>query len=123
MNPTLGPATGPLAETASAHPLALPACILGGTVFIFGAWLVWGGRGTQPSPTGLWHARLTSISRTVLGLCIMLLGYHAASWASPGHWLPFRVPPERWYLVVGGAMVAIVASLWADRRHDEAVRS
>lgn len=116
MNPTLGPATGPLADAASAHPLALPACIAGGATFIFGAWLVWGGRGTPPTPTGPWHARLSRTSRAVLGLCIMLLGYHAASWASPDHWLPFRVPLERWYLVVGGVLAAIVGSLWADRR-------
>ena len=39
----------------------------------------------------------------------MVLGYHAASWASPDHWLPFRVPLERWYLVVGGVMQGVTA--------------
>ena len=116
MNPTLGPATGPLADVGSAHPLALPACIVGGVIFIFGAWLVWGGQRTPPTATDPWHARLSRISRAVLGLCVMLLGYHAASWASPDHWLPFRVPLEHWYLLIGGVVVAVGGSLLADHR-------
>ena len=54
-------------------------------------------------------------TRTVLGLCAALLGYHLAAWAGPEVVFSYRVPPERWWILVGAIVVAVLGSLAADR--------
>lgn len=124
MSPTLVPGPGGVvADPGGGLFLSVAACVLGGVLMALGAWLVWGGRGKAPLPHGGRLGRLSLATRTVLGLSAMLLGYHAASWASPGHWLPFRVPVERWYVLVGGVVAAAGLSLLTDRRQASSGRA
>ena len=60
-------------------------------------------------------ARLSPPTRMTLGLVLVVLGYHAAAWALPPTWLPLRVPPDRWWLVVGGAAAALLGTALAER--------
>jgi len=93
---------------------ALAAC-----VFAFGAWTAWSWRLEKQSVGGWvrrWRDGLSPASRYAVGLALMALAYHGASYVSPAHWLPLRVPPERWFVVVIGAALLIGGSLAIDRR-------
>lgn len=88
---------------------------------VFGLWMVWGGRvapgdarDTTIGGPNAWRDRLTEATRLTLGLCGLFLGYHLASYVSPPHWLGLRVPPERWWLLVGGLALAICGTLGTD---------
>ncbi len=88
----------------------------------FGLWMVWGGRvapvGREASGRGIrrWRDAMTEASRLSIGLSAIGLAYHGVSYACPDHWLPFRVPPERWYVVVLFAVLLTGGSLVVDRR-------
>jgi uncharacterized membrane protein YphA (DoxX/SURF4 family) len=59
--------------------------------------------------------RASGPTRTVVGLCLVLLGYHTVAWAGPEWLFSFRVPPDRWWLLVTAIAVLIVGTLLADR--------
>jgi hypothetical protein len=119
---------------------------VGGDVAVYGAalslvamglWLVWGGRvideedghaaprtGQGASSMGVvaranaWRRATSHPTRMTLGLSALFLGYHVASWWSPAHWMPLRVEPGLWWVLVGGIAVACVSSIAMDRRLD-----
>lgn len=64
---------------------------------------------------------LSFSSRAAVGLSLMFTGYHVAAWAAPEGWIALKVPRERWYLLVGGIVVAVGVSVGLDRldRADE----
>lgn len=90
---------------------------------VFGLWMVWGGRvapgETRPEPgaggANAWRDRLTEPTRLTLGICGLFVGYHLVSYVSPPAWLGLRVPPERWWLLVGGVVLAIGGTLGTDK--------
>lgn len=93
-------------------------------------WLLWGGRVEgavdrrrgrgEDRPRGSrlvqWRDSMTNPTRLTFALSMLLLGYHLAAWTAPAHVLPFRIPLDLWFLLVGGAGLACVSSLWLDRR-------
>ncbi|GJQ28791.1 MAG: hypothetical protein HBSAPP03_06750 [Phycisphaerae bacterium] len=133
--PSTTPALHPPSANAPTPPLATPAdhADLASTVLLIltvlagiaaaaaGAWLIWGPRLAPAPPRGRfarWRSRLSAPSRAVLGLSLLLLGYHAASWALPDHILPLRVPPHRGWILALALAAAVAASLALDRRHE-----
>lgn len=114
---------------------------VGGDVAVYGAalalvavglWLVWGGRVIdeeegEPAPSGdglfaranAWRRATSHPTRMTLGLSALFLGYHVASWWSPAHWMPLRVEPGLWWVLVGGIAIACVSSFAMDRRMDD----
>lgn len=74
--------------------------------------------GAEGSEAGLlgWLLGQTSVpTRLSLGVCLMVLGYHLASYALPTGWLWLRVPPDRLW-ILGVAVVGLVGgSLILDR--------
>lgn len=89
----------------------------------FGLWMVWGGRlapvGRDPDASPWravrWRDRLTEASRLSIGLASLFVAYHALSYALPHGWLPFRIPPEKWYILAIGVVLLVGGSLAVDR--------
>lgn len=61
------------------------------------------------------RSRMSAATRTVVGLCFVLLGYHLAAWAGPEVVFQLRIPPERWWLLACGIVLAVLGSMGADR--------
>ena len=90
---------------------------LGLVVVVAGVWLIWGGRsgwGARPEGLARWRDRQVAATRLTLGVCVILLGYHAAAWMCPPGWLGFSVPRERWWILVVGVAAAAGGSLLSD---------
>ncbi|GAB4384759.1 MAG: hypothetical protein Kow0022_08330 [Phycisphaerales bacterium] len=63
-----------------------------------------------------WLLGRTSVpTRLSLGLCLMVLGYHLASYALPTGWLWLRVPPGRLWILGVVVVVLVGGSLILDR--------
>lgn len=69
--------------------------------------------------------RVTPHTRMVIGLALLLLGYHLAVWRLPPSSGAIRVPPERWYVLtlvlaasVGASFALDAASNRRQRRTD-----
>lgn len=63
-------------------------------------------------------ARRRSMSlttRTVTGLCMVLVAYHGAAYVSPDSWFGLKVPVGRAWLLGIGVVAALVLSRVADR--------
>lgn len=85
-----------------------PATIAGvaaGTV-VFGAGLV------------VFGFRRTAIQRTptrlVLGLSLLLLGYHIAMWSLPAGMRSVSIPPDRWWMLMLGLAAALGGTALAE---------
>ncbi len=92
--------------------VAATLCIVGGVL------LLWGRRNDPDDP----H-RLSEPARLVIGLSLVLVGYHAASYSLPQGWLALRVPPDRLWLLGAGVVVAIGLTLLSDRLDAKAMES
>lgn len=53
-------------------------------------------------------------TRLVVGVSLMLLGYHGASWLAPPTWMPLRLPPDLWWVLVVGVGVSLAGSGLSD---------
>lgn len=110
-------------------------------LLVGGVWMVWGKRAARTESTGqaaaataagasearpdgwagawvrarAWRDGLTQPTRLVLGLCAILVGYHVLAYVLPGHWLPLRVPVERWWWLGVGVVLAVGATLGLDK--------
>lgn len=126
--PTLqpGPAPGVAWGAIGAYAFAAAGLV----VVLVGVWMLWWPKreaadgGSRWARVMAWRATRTEATRLVLGLCAVLVGYHMAAYALPSAWLPLRVPIERWWLLAGGVVVAIAASLRMDawEARDERLR-
>lgn len=62
--------------------------------------------------------RRTAIQRTpsrlVLGLSLMLLGYHIAMWSLPAGMRSVSIPPDRWWLLILGVALALGGTVLTD---------
>ncbi len=76
-----------------------------------GVLLLWGRRSDPEAP----HHRLSEPARLVIGLSLVIVGYHAASYSLPRGWLALRVPPDRLWLLGVGVIAAIGLTLLSDR--------
>lgn len=54
-------------------------------------------------------------TRLVGGLAAAVVCYHAMAWTSPAGWFAIAVGVDRWWLVAGGAVLAIGGAVLADR--------
>lgn len=69
-----------------------------------------------------WRKGLTVPTRLVLGFVLLLVGYHIAAYSGPAHYLTFRVPRDRWWMLVSGVIIAVLGSMgvdWFERRTDD----
>lgn len=81
--------------------------VLGGAVLGIGGWLLAIGRGrisrrSGPEP-GAWR-------RIGSGMALAGVGYHVVAWSLPPAWAAFCVPPERWWIVVGVAVLVALGT-------------
>jgi hypothetical protein len=104
------------------------AIVLAAVLVPFGVWMLWGGRDFSPKPlddhlhppppprTRLHGFResLTRASRTTLGLCAIIVAYHAVAYTHPRIDL-MQVPIERWWVLALGVLIAVWASIGMDR--------
>lgn len=134
-----GPQGAP-AQGATLVDIASDAAVLGvyafaGALVLLGLWLLWGGRADEAISKrtagrvrmkwwlgrigrGLvsWGEGLTTPTRLTFAMSSLMLGYHLAAWTAPAHVLPFRIPLDLWFLLVGAIVVGCAMSVWLDRR-------
>jgi hypothetical protein len=60
-------------------------------------------------------SHLSIATRHVLGVSLLLLGYHALAYALPATYLPLRVPIDRLWMLGVGVVAANMISLAMDR--------
>ncbi len=92
-------------------PLAIAGMLLGLAIIALGLWLL-----KADSSRERYGKGFSEPTWKIMGLCAMLTGYHVISYTAPDAWLPFRVPPDRWYFLAGGIAAAIWLSRLADAR-------
>lgn len=100
-------------------------------LIVLALWLLWGGRADEALERrstrrvrlkwwfgrfAAWSETLTTPTRLTFAIAFLLLGYHLAAWTAPGHILPFRIPLDLWFVLVGGVAFGCGASVWMDRR-------
>jgi len=114
-------------EPLALSPLSVLGLILAGALAVAGGTLLWSPRraaGPKGHPSegetaddGLGPRRfgLSEPTRLVLGLCLLVLGYHAAAYSLPSHWIALHVPASKWWLLATGVGLAVGGSLAADR--------
>ncbi len=117
----------PAASNSGWLAMAILGAVLGGGILAAGLWVLWGGRvhdrseaaAAEPSAQGSWPVRwrasMTPATRSVVGLCLLILGYHAAAYLTPRGWFGLMVPPERWWLLIGAIAIAVGGSILVDR--------
>lgn len=84
-----------------------------------GAYFVWflprtAGDACESGPR-YWGCAFPLPTRLVIGVSMLVLGYHLAVWALPAGSTNLRVPRERWWAVALGVAGAIGASCVLDR--------
>lgn len=90
-----------------------------------GLWMLRGGRafdpgqaskrqdlGMEPGPHVLWG--MSQASKTVVGLCLLIVGYHVAAYTAPASWDLLRVPLDRAWILALGLAAAVGVSLGTD---------
>lgn len=84
------------------------AGVVGGAVLgLVGLWVLWGRKAIGPGG-------LSEPTRLVLGLSLLVVGYHLVSYGLPSGALPLRVAADRWWLLGVGIGVALGSSLALD---------
>ena len=106
-----------MGAVAAAEIRAAAGILLGLGLVILGAWFTWGPRVGMGWPARAAACRdgFTGPTRLTIGLSAMLVGYHAAAWMCPSHWLDLRVPLSRWWLLAVGVFVALAVSEVSER--------
>lgn len=104
--------------------------MFGAGVLCAGLWILWGrrilgeGGGEAEDRADAGDAgpggpsirdRFSEPTRLVIGLSLLLAGYHIAAWAAPDAWFGVKVPRERWWMLAAGLAIAIAGSLGIDR--------
>ncbi len=59
--------------------------------------------------------RVSESTRLLMGIGLLVMGYHMGVWAFPAGVTPVQVGREYWWGVVGGVIVLVVASIGMDR--------
>jgi hypothetical protein len=87
--------------------------VAGAGVFAAGLWVL-GSRKDLEKPRQVW--RFSVATRAVLGLSLMIAGYHIAAYVSPSGWFRLRVPIEKAWIMGAVMVVAVGTSLFLDRK-------
>lgn len=53
-------------------------------------------------------------TRLVLGMSMLLLGWHLIMWSLPAKWTLLSVPADRWWMLVVGLVLAVAGTMAAD---------
>lgn len=69
----------------------------------------------DPAPSVARQILASQPSRLVLGLVLLVLGFHCIAWALPDDWIPTKVPVRNWHLLLGICGVLVVLSVLIDR--------
>lgn len=99
------------------------ALVAAGVVALVGG--LWTIRTRRPDPANEaagHRARVARPTTMVMGLSLMIVGYHLVSFGLPTGWLTARVPADRLWMLGLGIALALGASLATDRfeqRQDE----
>lgn len=107
-------------------PEHVAALAVGGGLASAGLWLLFGkrilGSAARPAPSAEPEShvspatfRLSEPTRLVVALCLVVVGYHIAAYASPAAWFPLKIPVERWWIMALGVLVAISGAILSDR--------
>lgn len=96
------------------------ALLAGAAIFgLIGLYFIWylprPGRETGGDYPLKWGQGLSLPTRLLTGFAALLLGYHLAIWAFPQSLTSLQVPRDRWWLLVLGAIGAVLASIALDR--------
>jgi hypothetical protein len=101
-------------------PVLSVVAIAGGVVLAgLGLWLMRASampRNGATDEQALPQRGMSFTSRAAIGLSLILAGYHLGAWCSPDDWFGMQVPRERWYLLVGGVLLAVGTSVGLDAR-------
>ncbi|GDY00661.1 hypothetical protein LBMAG48_30640 [Phycisphaerae bacterium] len=117
------------------YGLLIPAIML----IALGLWMLWGRRGalnqqerhredvkaamqgaaltrdTWRTRLAQWRDTRTEPTRLVLGMSMLMLGYHIAAYVLPPYILPFHVPWDRAWILGLGIAGVVTASMAIDR--------
>lgn len=92
-----------------------------------GLWMLRGGRVFDPERAGTNRdpgrqdpgmnprPRISQASKTVVGLCLLIVGYHLAAYTAPAAWNLLRVPLDRAWILALGLAAAVGVSLGTDK--------
>lgn len=86
--------------------------VAGGGLGVLGLWMLRGAKRVLTEAGEADPGGLSGPTRLTLGIVCILVGYHCAMWVVPA--LTFGVPLERWWLVVVGAVLAVVGAFAVD---------
>jgi hypothetical protein len=92
---------------------------LAAILLLAGAWLLRAARRLgrapedEPAAPTPWGLSVTTLA--VAGLSLMVLGYHGAAYATPPSWNLLSVPRDQWYVLAGGAVLAVGVSVLTDK--------
>lgn len=111
------------ATTILAAPLPLAGTIavyaLAAILLVAGAWFLHAarrlGRAADEEPSASAPLGLSVSTLAVVGLALLVLGYHGVAYASPQSWNLLSVPRDRWYVLAGAVILAIGVSVFTDR--------
>jgi hypothetical protein len=67
------------------------------------------------APVQDWRRGMPLTTRTVTGLCLVLVAYHGVAYVSPESWFGLKVPLERAWMLGLGVAIALVGSRISDR--------
>lgn len=91
-------------------PVALLLASLGLVLAASGAWVLWAdGARKRFGPS------TSEPTRHVIGMSLLLGGYHLIAYVVPDAWVPLKVPRDRWFLVPAVICVALAISWVSDR--------
>lgn len=54
-------------------------------------------------------------TRLVLGLVLIVVGYHVAAYGLPSGWFRLKVPASNWWMLAIGVALAVAGALLAER--------
>ena len=112
--------------------LAGAGLALGVALAVCGVWVLRVARTRQPADAGAdvataetdrpWHERaseqlgrgMSVPTRTTLGVVLLVGGFHVFAWSAPAAWGVLAVPADRWWLVAGGGVLALIGAATAD---------
>ena len=106
------------------NPSALFAMGLVGAapLIVVGLWMLRGGRSFDPERASTRQnpgvesvARISQATRTVVGLCLLIVGYHVAAYTAPASWDLLRVPVDRAWILGLVLAAAVGVSVGTDR--------
>lgn len=61
-----------------------------------------------------WGGSMSRATAAALGFSLMVVGFHVSVWLTPLRSMTIHVPMDLWWVVLGGAALAVAGSVGAD---------